>query len=80
MKVAINLPKGGMGIDEATVTTWLKQVGDRVSKGETVVEVETAKAAQDVEAPASGILVEVLAAEGDEVTVNSALGYIDDGA
>ncbi len=66
-----------MGIDEGTVTRWLKRVGDRVEKGEPLVEIETAKATQEVEAPASGVLAEILLAEGETAPVNSALAMIE---
>nr|WP_047169308.1 lipoyl domain-containing protein [Sphingomonas sp. Y57] len=81
MRTSVNLPKGGMGIDEATVVAWLRSEGDRVEAGEPIVEVETAKATQEVEAPVSGILVLIKAQPGDEVMVNSSLGEIehDDG-
>ena len=74
----INLPKSGMGIDEGTVAHWLKAIGDRVQQGEVIVEVETAKALQEVEAPASGILVEIHCGAGSTTPVNSTLGVIDD--
>jgi pyruvate/2-oxoglutarate dehydrogenase complex dihydrolipoamide acyltransferase (E2) component len=78
MTTKINLPKSGMGIEEGTVVRWLKTVGDAVQKGELIVEVETAKALQEVEAPVSGTLVEVLVVEGDVAAVNTALGVIDE--
>lgn len=77
MRVKINLPKAGMGIDDGTVLRWLKAVGDAVRQGEVVVEIETAKATQEVEAPATGMLVEILVAEGESTPVNTALGLIE---
>ncbi|PZN34038.1 MAG: biotin attachment protein [Proteobacteria bacterium] len=72
------LPKSGMGIEEGTLQRWLKAVGDRVEAGEPLAEVETAKAIQEVEAPVSGTLREILCAEGETVAVNSAIAVIDD--
>jgi pyruvate/2-oxoglutarate dehydrogenase complex dihydrolipoamide acyltransferase (E2) component len=77
MKAKVNFPKSGMGIEEGTITRWLKAVGDRVRKGEIVVEIETAKALQEVEAPETGTLVEVLLGEGETATVNSTIGLIE---
>ena len=57
MTVNVNFPKSGMGIEEGTARRWLKAVGDPVRKGEVIVEIETAKALQEVEAPVSGKLV-----------------------
>lgn len=78
MATPVNLPKGGMGIDEGTIVAWLKAEGDRVEKGEAIVEVETAKATQDVEAPVSGILAKILVHVDETVPVNTDLAIIDE--
>lgn len=75
MKVV--LPKWGMGLEEGTIVSWLKSVGDVVEEGEPLVEVETAKATQEVDAPVSGTLMEILAAEGETVAVNTAIAVIE---
>jgi len=77
MPTKVNLPKSGMGIEEATVLRWLKKVGDKVQAGEAIVEVETAKATQEVQAPASGTLSSILVPEGETAPVNTALAMID---
>jgi pyruvate/2-oxoglutarate dehydrogenase complex dihydrolipoamide acyltransferase (E2) component len=77
MTTKVNLPKSGMGIEEGTVSRWLKAVGERVEKGEPIAEIETAKATQEVEAPASGTLVKILVAEGETAAVNTAIGVIE---
>jgi pyruvate/2-oxoglutarate dehydrogenase complex dihydrolipoamide acyltransferase (E2) component len=77
-KTPIVLPKSGMGIEEGTVTRWLKRIGDRVETGEVVVEVETAKALQEVEAPVSGTLVQILVQPGETAPVRTALAVIED--
>lgn len=76
MSTKVNLPKSGMGIDEGTVFRWLKAVGDRVEQGEVLVEVETAKALQEVVAPVSGTIGDILVKEGETVPVNSILALI----
>lgn len=73
----VNLPKSGMGIEEATVLRWLKELGQRVQAGEVLVELETAKAVQEVEAPATGTLVQIIARQGETVPVNSTLALIE---
>lgn len=75
MKVV--LPKWGMGLEEGTIVSWLKSVGDVVEEGEPLVEVETAKATQEVDAPVGGTLTEILAAEGETVAVNTAIAVIE---
>lgn len=78
MSTKVVLPKTGMGIEEGTVTRWLKAVGERVAKGEPIVEVETAKALQEVESPASGTLASIIVAEGQVALVNTEIGLIDE--
>lgn len=77
MTTKIVLPKSGMGIEEATVLRWLKAVGEPVKQGEAVVELETAKATQEVEAPVSGTLTRILLQEGETATVNTEIGEIE---
>ena len=55
MSTQVLIPKPGMGITEATIVKWLKVQGDRVVKGEPLVEVEYAKATDEITAPASAI-------------------------
>jgi pyruvate/2-oxoglutarate dehydrogenase complex dihydrolipoamide acyltransferase (E2) component len=78
MVIPVNLPKSGMGVSEGTVLRWLKSVGDRVNSGEVLVEIETAKALQEVVAPAGGILASILVAEGATAEVNTPLATIED--
>jgi pyruvate/2-oxoglutarate dehydrogenase complex dihydrolipoamide acyltransferase (E2) component len=78
MTTKVNLPKWGMGLEEGTVVQWLKAEGDKVKKGEPIVEIETAKATQEVEAPASGTLVKILLAVGETAAVNTEIGVIEE--
>jgi pyruvate/2-oxoglutarate dehydrogenase complex dihydrolipoamide acyltransferase (E2) component len=78
MTVKVNLPKWGMGLEEGTVTRWLKSEGDKVNRGEPLVEIETAKATQEVESPASGTLVRILLAEGETAAVNTEIAVIEE--
>jgi pyruvate/2-oxoglutarate dehydrogenase complex dihydrolipoamide acyltransferase (E2) component len=78
MTTKVNFPKSGMGIEEGTAKRWLKSVGDQVVKGEVLVEIETAKAIQEVEAPVSGTLVEILMPEGATAAVNTHIAVIED--
>ena len=66
-----------MGIDEGTILKWLKAVGDTVKKGEPLVEIETAKATQEVEAPVSGTLLSILVPEGQSAAVDAEIAVID---
>lgn len=71
---------GGEYMESVVVVEWHKRLGDAVAAGELVVTVETAKAATEIEAPASGILAEVRAEVGKEIEVGGVLGVIADSA
>lgn len=77
MKVEVLLPQWGMGMSEGTVTSWLKKVGDRVTEDEPIAEIEAEKAAQELESPATGTLVEIVAPEGSEVKVRTLIAWIE---
>jgi pyruvate/2-oxoglutarate dehydrogenase complex dihydrolipoamide acyltransferase (E2) component len=79
MITKVVLSRSGMGIDEGTIVRWLKAVGDPVREGEILVEVETAKAVQEIEAPASGVLARILLPEGETAPVDTEIGEIEDG-
>ena len=70
------LPHLGEGIEKAGVSYWHKSVGDSVKEGEDLVELVTDKATFNMPSPASGVLKEILAQEGDEVIVGQTLARI----
>lgn len=70
------LPPLAEGIDKANISYWHHKVGDAVKEGEDLVELVTDKATFNLPAPASGILKEVLANEGDEAKVGAVLARI----
>ena len=72
------LPERCGDYEYSTVQSWLKRVGDRVEAGEPLVEVETDKATEEVEAPVSGTIADILVVEGDEVKVDSVLAIIEE--
>lgn len=78
MTVKVNLPKSGMGIEEGTLSRWLRVEGDHVEKGEVIVEVETAKAIQEVTAPAAGKLAKILVPAGETALVNTQIAVIEE--
>lgn len=78
MTTKVLIPKGGMGTAEATLIRWIKQAGDPVTEGEIIAEVETAKAVVEVPAPVSGVLTQILLAEGQTADVHSEMAVIDE--
>ena len=78
MAVSVLLPRAGMGVTEATITKWLKGVGDRVEKGEIIAEMETAKSTVEIESPANGVLKNILVEETTTVDVDSEIATIEE--
>jgi pyruvate/2-oxoglutarate dehydrogenase complex dihydrolipoamide acyltransferase (E2) component len=67
MKMKIKLPRVGETVDEVYLVNWNKAVGDTVSVGESLMEVETDKATVEVPSPVAGILLEIFFKAGDEI-------------
>jgi 2-oxoglutarate dehydrogenase E2 component (dihydrolipoamide succinyltransferase) len=80
MPVEIRVPPLGESLVDAVVGQWLKGEGDQVSRGETIVELETDKVNLDVTAPEDGVLGKIERNEGDVVTVGDLLGTVAEGA
>ncbi|WP_198409216.1 2-oxoglutarate dehydrogenase complex dihydrolipoyllysine-residue succinyltransferase [Magnetospira sp. QH-2] len=78
--VDLVVPVLGESVTEATVGKWFKQPGDAVETDEPVLELETEKVSLEVNAPSTGTLSEIVAAEGAEVTVGALLGRLAAGA
>lgn len=70
------MPQLGETVLEGTVATWYKKAGDVIAKGDLLLDVETDKAATEIEAPAAGILSSVNVPEGDTVDVGTVLAVI----
>lgn len=76
MPTNVIMPALSIAQEKGTLLNWLKAEGQTVNKGEPLMEVETDKATVEVEAVASGILVNVTAAAGDEVPVGQTIALI----
>lgn len=75
--VPVYMPKFGMTMTEGLITAWYRHEGDTVAQGEPLFSVETEKAAADVEAPASGTIVEVCVDAESDAAVGSIVAYIE---
>ena len=73
MATAFTMPMLGEVMEEGRIVAWRKGVGDRVEKGETIIEVEMDKATMEVESPVSGVVKSILVPEGETVPVNTPL-------
>ncbi len=76
MDIEITVPTIGESITEATVLKWLKSVGEAVALDEPLLELETDKVTIEVNAPAAGLLKEILVDEGEDVEIGALLGLI----
>ena len=74
----IELPKLADTVVEGTVARWLKQPGDRVRKGEPLVEIETDQVSSELESPADGVLVEIAVPAGETVPVGHVIARLGD--
>lgn len=72
----IVMPKWGLSMKEGKVNAWLVEVGTRIEVGMPILDVETDKIANEVEAPDAGLLRRQLAAEGDVLPVKALLGVL----
>jgi 2-oxoglutarate dehydrogenase E2 component (dihydrolipoamide succinyltransferase) len=80
MATEIRVPTLGESVSEATIGNWFKKAGDAVKADEPICELETDKVTIEVPAPASGILSEIVAAQGETVAPGALLGMIAEGA
>ncbi len=76
MATPVIMPKFGMAQEEATILRWYKEVGERVEKGEPLLEVQTDKVSMDVEAPADGMLLKIKYEANQVVPVTVVIAYI----
>lgn len=76
MAQQVIMPKWGLTMKEGKIVRWLKAEGDAVTEGEPLFEVETDKITNSVEAPASGILFQIIVPEGDVAAVQAPVGTI----
>jgi 2-oxoglutarate dehydrogenase E2 component (dihydrolipoamide succinyltransferase) len=80
MATELRVPTLGESVAEATVGKWLKKPGDAVAADEPVVELETDKVSVEVPSPASGVLSQIVAKEGETVAVGALIGVVEAGA
>ncbi len=79
MSIEIKVPALPESVADATILAWQKQPGDKVSRDEVLVEVETDKVVLEVPAPVDGVLTTIVAAEGTTVVAQEVLGMLTEG-
>ena len=79
-RIAVQMAKLGYDMATGRISAWSRKVGDSITRGDVIAEIETDKATVEMEAFVSGKLVEIVHPVGDEVPVGEVIGYIEDGA
>jgi len=74
----ITMPKLGETMEEGEIIKWLKEEGEKVEKGEPLLEIATDKANMEVESPETGYLRKIVAKEGEKVPVTEIIAYLTD--
>ena len=80
MRVAVLMPKASYEMELGIVAAWRKGVGDPVAAGEAIADIETEKVTLELEAPATGVLDEIVHGAGKEVAVLEPIAWIETGA
>ncbi len=76
MATEVRLPHLGESIDSAVLVAWHKQVGDAIKRGDELADLETDKATLPLEAPKNGVLLAIVAVEGETVSIGDLLSVI----
>jgi pyruvate/2-oxoglutarate dehydrogenase complex dihydrolipoamide acyltransferase (E2) component len=77
MATEFKMPMLGEVMEEGRIVVWHKQEGERVERGENLIEVETDKATMEVESTVSGVVKKILVLEGEIAAVNTTLALIE---
>jgi len=77
MLVEVKVPQLSESVAEATLLTWHKKAGERVSRDENLVDIETDKVVLETPAPASGVISRIIKGDGGTVTSNEVIAQID---
>ncbi len=76
-RIDITLPAGQLEGTSATLSKWLIKIGQQVEAGEPLIELETDKVSMEICAPDTGHLQKIIAKEGEEIAVDTVLGYLE---
>ena len=74
------MPKLGYDMTEGVIVSWLAGVGDRVTRGQPIAQIETDKVVIEMESLANGVVTEIVHQAEAEVPVGEIIGYLEDGA
>ncbi len=76
---AIRMPKWGLAMEEGTIIEWLKSEGDEIAVGDELIDIETTKITNVLEATSSGVLAKIVATAGEVMPVGALIGVLTEG-
>src|SRR5574341_2411278 len=76
MATRLDMPQLGLTMEKGTILQWLRAEGEMLQKGQPVVLIQTEKVEYEVEAPAAGMLLKVVAKEGEELPVGGLMAIL----
>lgn len=79
MRVPVAMPKINYEMEFGIVEAWRVAIGDTVAAGQVIADIETEKATVELEAPAAGVLEEIVHGQGSEVPVLQPIAWIETG-
>lgn len=77
MKINVKLGRTGMNMEEAVIAKWHRRPGESFKKGDTLYEVESEKAVEEIPATADGVLLEISVPDGGEAKVGQQICVVD---
>jgi 2-oxoglutarate dehydrogenase E2 component (dihydrolipoamide succinyltransferase) len=77
MQVEVVMPKMGESIQEGKILRWMKKVGEKIQKDETILEISTDKVDSEIPSPTAGILARIVVQEQDTVPVGTVIAYVE---
>ncbi|HAQ40415.1 MAG TPA: hypothetical protein DCM73_06000 [Clostridiales bacterium] len=76
MATEVRMPQLGLTMEEGTIGKWIKQEGDKVNVGDVLVEITTDKLSSEIESEAEGVLLKIVAQEGEDIPVKGLIAII----
>jgi len=76
MATEVKMPQLGLTMEEGTIVKWLKKEGDEIKVGDELVEISTDKLSSNIESEVDGVLISIVAKEGEDIPVQGLVAYI----
>ena len=77
MRLEITVPQQGLTTEYVVLRKWLVSQGQKVKKNDPIAEIESEKATLEIESPAEGVIIEIVAKPDDELAIAQVMGYLE---